>query len=444
MAVKVKKGTIPKGGININQIDIRTINRKTQDIENWRTAIRSFESIMNPSRVLLYDMYDDIMLDGQIVAVWNKRKDAILNKTLICSKDGKSHEELEKMLNSPSMNELISDLLDTVIYGYTLIQINNIWWNEEEEQYNIDYDLIPRKHVHPEPGFECISVQQSGTSRDFPYKEPPLNRYMIWAGKEKNMGLLCPAVQYVVYKRGGFGDWSQFAEMFGAPFREATYPAYDNETREKLIREMEEFGGFNYLVHPEGTAITFHEMQSAAGSSTVYKDLKDSCNAEISKIILGNTMTTEQGENGARSLGEVHLTVEEQKHKADERFILSILNTQFRSILKRFGFDISGWEIWFETPESDWDNMQKKFNVISGVADRVPVADDFWYEEFDIPKPDNYEELKEEMRTAKAINPFAQFPALQNPLAADDNTPAQKVEKKKAQNLLGRALSFFV
>jgi phage gp29-like protein len=202
---------------------------------------------------------------------------------------------------------------------------------------------------------------------------------------------------------------------------------------------MEAFGGFNYLVHPDGTTITFHKTESAAGSNTVYKDLKDSCNAEISKVFLGNTMTTEQGENGARSLGDVHLEVEEQKYKADARFVLSVLNTQFRSILKRFGFDITGWEIWFETPGTDWEYVQKKYNVINGIADRVPVSDDFWYEEFDIPRPDNYEELKEEMLAAKSINPLTQ---LQNPLA-DEAPSEQKTEQKKAQNLLGRVLGFF-
>ena len=34
--------------------------------------------------------------------------------------------------------------------------------------------------------------------------------------------------------------------------------------------------------------------------------IKEVCNEELSKIFLGNTLTTSQGENGARSLGDVH------------------------------------------------------------------------------------------------------------------------------------------
>ena len=59
-----------KKDIVIQNITIRPVNRKTQENANWKKSISQFENIYNPSRVLRYDLYDDIILDGQIEANW--------------------------------------------------------------------------------------------------------------------------------------------------------------------------------------------------------------------------------------------------------------------------------------------------------------------------------------------------------------------------------------
>ena len=85
-----------------------------------------------------------------------------------------------------------------------------------------------------------------------------------------------------------------------------------------------------------------------------------------------------------------------KKHLSDAKLVLGILNTQFKALLKRFGFDTKGGSIWFATPEKDWNALQTKWNVIYGIASMIPVEDDYIYEEFDIPKPKDYNTLKKE------------------------------------------------
>lgn len=427
------KGKLPKTQIVRENIILRVPNRSSSDIETWRQGIKNFENKTSPSRYTLYDLYMNVLLDEQIEATWSKRKDSILNRSLTCVKDGKENEEINKLLNSANMRSLIGDLLDTVLWGYTLMQVNNIWFDNEEEQYRIDYDLIPRKHVHPEKDFECVSKEQSSLSKDFLFKEQPLSKYMIWAGGETDFGLLVKLCIPVILKRGDLSDWAQFAEMFAMPFRDATYDAYDDELRKKLEWAMENWAGANYMIHPKGTEINI-TPNNATGSNTVYKDLHGVCDASISKCVLGNTLTTEQGEKGSYELGKVHQSGENEKKRSDEKFILSVLNTQFRAILKRFGFDVSGQDIWFETPPTDWKELKIKWEVIDGIAERVPVDDDFIYEEFDIPKPANYDELKENLAAAKSYNPMQK---LDNPLSEEN-------DKKEIKNkVLGRVLNFF-
>jgi len=417
----------------VNQINIRAPYRSTQDIDKWRTAIRQFENEVNPSRLRLYDLYADVMLDGKMESTWGKRLDWVLNKKRIfIKKDGKQDEEIERLLNSPDMTGLIRELLNSIIWGYTLIQVNNVWYDDMQERYHVEWDLIPRKHVHPENNFRCISKDQSMATKDWMYMEDPLQRYMLWAGDPTDMGLAIKCAQYVIYKRGDFGDWSQFAEMFGMPFCDATYSVHDEETRKALISAMEQWGGANYMVRPEGTNMEIHDNNGASGSNSLYKDLRDACNAEIAMIMLGNTLTTEQGSKGARSLGEVHQDAETQKHMYDEKFILDTLNTKFRAIMKIFGINVTGGAILFEEDAKDWTTLKTKWEVYSGIASKVPIDDDTIYEEFDIPKPENYDQLKEEMNARSTMG-----------LLLQEQGQQQQPEKIKPKNILSALSHFF-
>ena len=437
MPVTHKKGQLPKNGVNITTINVRVPNRSTQDIETWRSAIAAFENPVNPVRTYLYDLYKDMELDGQVEATWGKRCDAVLNKRLVFKRDGTEDEEIGKLLNSPDMRFFIRELLRTILYGYTLIQINRVWFDDDEEQYRIDFDLIPRKHVHPEQGFQCISREQSMATPDFLYLEAPLSNYMVWAGDPTDMGIFASVAQYVIYKRGGFGDWSQFAEMFGMPFRELSYDDYDEATRAKLEQAMEQWGSAGYLIKPKGAELTLHDTGGSTSSADVYDLLISKCDAAISKVILGNTLTTEQGEIGSQALGEVHKEAEGEKNESDKLFVLSVLNTRLRAVLKRFGFNLAGGEIKYEGLETDWARLKDKWDVIKEIRQEVPVDDDYIYDEFPIPKPDNYEQLREEMDLKRELN------AMFYPTDGINASAASDAPGKKPGNLLRRLVSFF-
>lgn len=91
----------------------------------------------------------------------------------------------------------------------------------------------------------------------------------------------------------------------------------------------------------------------------------------------------------------------------------------------------------YEGLETDWNKLQTKWNVVKEIADKVPVDDDFIYEEFDIPKPENYEAMKEEMRQEKAM----QFMGMGG--FVDDRISGQEQPKDKPKNFLGRIVNFF-
>ena len=76
--------------------------------------------------------------------------------------------------------------------------------------------MIPRKHVVPQKG---MIIKNQSDMTGFSYREFPYTNFLLEVGEGDSFGLLMKAAQYVIYKRGGFGDWAQYCELFGMPFR---------------------------------------------------------------------------------------------------------------------------------------------------------------------------------------------------------------------------------
>ena len=389
-----KKGKLPEK-IIINQLDIRQIQRTNVDIEKWRSAIQAAENINFPRKILLFDMYADILLDGHLSSVINKRKTAVLKSPITFTKDGKENEVICKIINTPSFVKLLDYLLDSRFWGHTLVEF-------EFRLNNFIAHLLPRKHVIPEKGL--ILIQQNDQDGIY-YREPPVSNYILEAGEPGDLGLLVKAAQYVIYKRNCLGDYSQFSEIFGQPFRKGTYNPYDPNSRSELRNCLEEMGSGAWGIFPEGTNVEFIESNSKTGSNDVYSTLIDLCNAEISKLILGNTLTTEAGDKGARSLGEVHADVEGEIEFADKLFIKNILNFGFKDLLLKHGYPADGE---FDFTEDETTSLTDRIAVDVQLNGIIPISDEYFYETYGIPKPENYQELKSKMDEAKAQrnNPF--------------------------------------
>ena len=68
---------------------------------------------------------------------------------------------------------------------------------------------------------------------------------------------------------------------------------------------------------PEGSNLEFVETGNTTGSSELYSSLVERCNAEMSKAVLGNTLTTEASETGTQALGTVHQDIEQELEEQD-------------------------------------------------------------------------------------------------------------------------------
>ena len=356
------------------------------DISDYMQAIRAFENVDYSRRYKLYDLYSDILMDTHLTSVIEKRKNAVLSSVIEFRRNGKPDKIVNEQIRSPWFRRLVGDILDAKFWGFTLVQFYR-------EGKWISYDRIPRKHV--DPVRKLVLRHQTditGTSWD---EYPDL----LFIGSPDDPGLLAKAAVWVIYKRNDVADWAQFAEVFGAPIREYTYPTDDDEARQRALADAESTGSMSVFVHAQETTMELREASNKTGSSDLYDKLCERCNSEISKLFLGNTLTTEASDRGTQALGTVHKDVEEKVALSDRQDILDVLNYNMTDIFAMLGIDTTGGEFCY--PEKKVVDPEKKVTILTQLraSFNLPVDDNYLYEEFGIDKPANYERLKKERET---------------------------------------------
>ncbi|WP_053404985.1 DUF935 family protein [Persicobacter sp. CCB-QB2] len=404
--------------IEVNNFTISNIDRSYKGIPEWRSAIKAAESADNPRRTLLYDLYEEVVLDLHLTALIEKRQMFVTNIPLkFFDKSGKEVEIINDLINTENFEEMMKDLIDCRFYGHSLI------WFDSIEGKTLDYKLIPRKHVNPRKG---IVMKHQYDDSGEQYREAPYNMYCLEAGKPDDLGLLSKAALAVIYKKGNVSDWSVFAQVFGAPFREYIYD--DPTARPQLEAIAKEQSAASYVVRPRNSEFKLHETTHKSGSSDLYSNLAKFCDEQNSKAILLNTMTTDA--QGGNYKGEVHASSEKEVAKADRRFMLRLLNEKFIPILEKFGYAVAGGRFGYE--EQDGMTPKERFEFDEKFSEKAPLDDDYWYETYNRPRPKKKQkELEKEGGDPK-------------PKENHKPKPAKKEEKKEEVKLSQEEQSFWL
>lgn len=137
-----------------------------------------------------------------------------------------------------------------------------------------------------------------------------VHRPMAKAGVPIQAGLGRALLWWYLFKNMAVKDWVTFVELFGAPLRIGKAPMNAKPNDIKLMETaLAKLGVDAWAVIPPDFSIEFISGKDAGGKSggaDAFSALATFCNSEMSKAVLGQTLTTEQGSSGAKALGEVH------------------------------------------------------------------------------------------------------------------------------------------
>ena len=417
---KKKKKTPPKAPDSTgtkqppvyNEILVRPIHRGVNDIGSWRSALRLADL---GNRTKLYDLFTDLLIDGYLSDAIDKRIDAVTDADLAFTIDGKRVDEMDTLMDTPEFESLLREIMLSRFWGVSVVECRFL--------EGFEFCSIPRKHIRTKT--KEIAIREED-EHGIPYAE---NDLVIQFGQDEDFGIILRAAPFVIYKRGGFGDWSQFVELFGMPQRIGKYSSMDEQSRRALIQAFEEAGSAPYLVIPKETEATQTTL-SNSGNGALYNDFRCACNEEILITVLGQTMTTQDGSSLAQ--GQVHLTVQEKKHRADRRFVERMLNKYFVPLLEKRGYPVGNGKFKF------LDKAQEiSVSETIMLSEILPIPQSYLYDKYNIPLPEGDEAIARKEQQPQFVLP----PEEEEP---DDPKDIKPDVKNRDRTWYARLWDFFV
>lgn len=390
---KKKQKKADKAQPLVYQIDVRNINRTRQSIDRWRRALAQAENRENPRRSTLLDLFEDVILNAHLSSVMGKRILAVTNSEIkFQDKEGSEVEEINGILDEPWFIELLEFIIEVRFYGHSLIE------PEYENGEIVGVNLVNRRHVVQEKGIVMLKV---GDADGINYRDPLLHQWLIEVGKKRDLGLLAKASPYCLYLKDNLADWSEHNEKFGMPHRSYKYDHHDPKARELLIKSADAWTAAGYDVIPKDAEIDINFSASASTGET-YEKFDKRVEAKLSKLVLGQTMTTEDG--SSKSQSEVHKDVEEAIEFSDKLLVVKVLNKQLRPILELLGFPLKEGRFFY--PEIDNLSKEQQLKLDLSLAEVIEIPKSHFYKNYGVTPPEPGEEIARKTSPSPGIEAF--------------------------------------
>ncbi len=401
-------------------INLTTDALTRRDIADWRRAWQMAINVDSPNRQTLYDIYRDVEADAHLSGCVNQRVGFVLARSFkLVDAGGNEDADALHYFDQGWFKQLCRLTLDSVYWGHSLVELGDIVTDGDGCPCFDGVRLIPRKHVIPEFGRVVAEAGQDWTS-GIEYRKPPFSDWLVEAGQPYDLGLYLKAALHTIPKKNMLAFWDAFGEIFGMPMRVAKTSTRDDRERNRIFNMLANMGNKQSAVLDSETEIEFVES-SRGDAYNVYDQRVSRANSELSKLIIGQTMTIEDGSSLSQS--QTHLQVFENIVEADRDMLRDMVNNQLLPRMVRLGFPLGGLRF-------DWDDAidytpEQQVAYETMVADRYEVDPMYFAEKYSMPVG--------ERRNAT--------PMLQAGGDDDDDEgnkePDDKNKKKRQQNIHG-------
>lgn len=383
----------------------RTTDALTRkDLKDWRNAWQMAINVDNPNRQVLYDIYRDALVDLHLSGCIEQRKGFVMSRSFkMVDAKGDENEEAMHYLEQAWFKQLLKYALDSIYWGHSLIELGDITTDGDGCICYSGVSLLPRKHVIPEYG-RVVPQLGMDWSSGVEYRNPPFSDWLIEAGQPDDLGLLLKAATQTIPKKNMLAFWDTFGEIFGMPMRIARTTSRDPKEQERLMNMLSNSGTQLSMVAGMETEIEF--VESGKGDAyNVYNQRVDRANSELSKLIIGQTMTIEDGSSLSQS--QTHLEVFENLVESDRDMLRDIVNNQLIPRMVKHGFPVKGLRFEWDDAVDYTPEQQVAYETM--IADRYEVDPTYFAEKYSMPVGER-----------RQVTPIAPTPDDDD----DDNTPA--------------------
>ncbi|ROH98293.1 DUF935 family protein [Chryseobacterium sp. G0240] len=348
-----------------------------KDIQKWRQALTAATNPEDPKFSLYHDLIDDLMNDGHLQSQIEMRKSSTLNTDYqtINRKTKKVNEEITFILQQQWFYKFLDGSIDKKIRGTNLAEFLSF------QAEKIELNFIPRRNVVPtrKKIFPDITKPQF-----IDYSNSVFDPWLLQIGENFDLGIINNIIPNLIWKRNVMQAWAEFCEKFGMPLITATTNTTDSKVVDAVHEMLLNLGQASVGTFPLGTDIKFQEA-NRQDAYRVYMEFMQANSNEISKVLVGSTMLSDQGTN--RSQTEVHeRSLDNRIAQADKRDIQFIVNDQLFPLLRLQGYNISQDDIFeWKTAEQE-TSLTELWNITSGlITNGYEVKQEWISQTFNIP-----------------------------------------------------------
>lgn len=229
--------------------------------------------------------------------------------------------------------DLVEDLLDGLGKGFSVVEIG---WTATAARWTPErFDWRPQRFLtfDRETGEVLRLIDEANPTEGIPLA--PF-KFLVHSPRLKSGHVARSGIARLVAfnwmcKAYTLKDWMTFAETYGQPLRIGRYgPGASREDVEKLFTAVANIGTDAAAVLPDSMRIEF-ESVSGTQSEAVFENLCRYLDEQVSKAVLGQTMTSDNGSSQAQAT--VHNEVRHDIAASDARAVTNTLN---RDLVKPF------------------------------------------------------------------------------------------------------------
>jgi len=272
--------------------------------------------------------YREMLCDPHVWACVQSRKSGVLSLEWEIDRGkakSKQSEIIENFFKSIDLNTVISEILNAVLFGYQPIEV--MW--KTNGTYTLPVSLTakpPEWFVFDNDNNLRLKTKDNFNGELLPPRKFLCPQYEATYENPYGQRTLSRIFWNVTMKKSGQRYWIKFIEKYGMPFLVAKHPrGTDKSENKNLLIMLDKMVHDAVAVIPDDSDIEIKES-TRVSSSEVYNQLLDKMNAEISKAILGQTLTTEIGNKGSYAASQTHLSVRKDIIDADKRIVERTLN----------------------------------------------------------------------------------------------------------------------
>lgn len=318
------------------------------------------------------------------------------------AKDVRRADFLREIVAEPEFGEVLAELVDALGKAYAVAEMV---WDRSGKEWRPRYEPRDQRwfRYDQDTGRELRLLDAEDTANGIalpPYKFI-VHTPRIRSGLPIRGGLARLAAPAYMCKAWSWRDWMAFADIYGLPMRVGRYgPGASKEDIRKLISAVANLGSDAAAVMPDSVNIEFQQAAQVTGAGDFFEKLASWWDRQISKGVLGQTMTADDGSSQAQA--KVHNEVRLDLLGADAIALQNTLNRQLVRPLMELNFGPGALpKLCVKVPQPE-DTKALVDAVVALVPYGLTVEASVMRDKLGLPDPEPGAELIQRQQTAQS------------------------------------------